>query len=78
MPSPNTITLEWDAMGGGESWTEVRIYANGSVYATAYPPSTSIEITKAPYFFTARAWDGANESVDSNPVAVMPFACFKR
>ena len=69
-----TITLTWDAMPVTEHWTEVRIYEAGMKVATAVAPAVtaSFSATKAAHTWTARSWDGLDESLDSNAVVWAP------
>ena len=73
------ITLAWDAPEEGINWTEVRIYeVKGSEYslvATVPVPDTqvSFEIVKGRHCFIARAFNGEEESRDSNRALTRSF-----
>ena len=68
------ITLLWDAMPVGQLWTQVRIYEGAVLVATAATPATSVTFstTKAAHTWTARSFDGTEESLDSNSVVWAP------
>jgi len=68
------ITLLWDAMPVGQLWTQVRIYEGTVLVTTAAVPATSVTFstTKATHTWTARSFDGTEESVDSNAVIWAP------
>ena len=73
------ITLTWDAMPAGQSWTAVRAYElslTGQAYTKVgevVGTVTSFKVigaTGTAHTYIVRSFDGTNESVDSNSVIV--------
>jgi hypothetical protein len=68
----DTLTLSWDAMPAGQTWTKVRIYEvpgytlRAEVAGSA--TTASFEVDKLGHSYTARSFDGVRESADSNTV----------
>jgi len=77
-----TVTLAWDAMPAGESWTSVRIYERTGIVApytyaqvasVACPGCTTAVVTVTAvgnHTYVARSYNGTIESADSNSVLV--------
>lgn len=83
MQTQKQVTLSWDAMPTGETWTQVRLYdiaptpevLLGTANCAAGPPivcptTLSITVQKKAYQIVARSWNGDWESGNSNVVVL--------